>query len=218
MTLATAGSQGRMNRRTGYLLLGGVALVLVGLLLPREWYDALPKFEKQPPLPVKGVTLLQITLALEGLALIWLSTKFRGFTRLHASERLPRATELDESVSASTALRFLCAIVVFGLALRVVRLDADLWLDEITPTPKLRELAIRWIHAPFRDIFSGYELLAYMSYRALRRGYWCKELPTARRYPRSGNLPTKISGVRGNLQVSSSALKTCADTFNPRVG
>jgi dolichol-phosphate mannosyltransferase len=113
-------------------------------------------------------------------------------------------------------------------------------------TPKLRDLAIRFIHAPclslasgfhwtdstqgfraysrrmlidkkiapFRDIFSNYELLAYLSYRAPKLGYVCKELPTIRRYPAS-ETPTKISGVRGNLEVLKTLLKACVGRFNP---
>jgi dolichol-phosphate mannosyltransferase len=113
-------------------------------------------------------------------------------------------------------------------------------------TPKLRDLAIRFIHAPclsfasgfywtdstqgfraysrrmlidkkiapFRDIFSNYELLAYLSYRAPKLGYVCKELPTIRRYP-AGEIPTKIRGIRGNLGVLKALLKACLGRFNP---
>jgi glycosyltransferase involved in cell wall biosynthesis len=54
--------------------------------------------------------------------------------------------------------------------------------------------------APFRAVFSGYELLAYLSACAPRLGFRCVELPTARRYPK-GEVPTKISAVRGNLSI-----------------
>lgn len=67
---------------------------------------------------------------------------------------------------------------------------------------------------PFRNEFTTYELLAYMSYRAPRIGYRCLELPTARRYP-EGETPTKISGVRGNLSVLGILFKTALGRFNP---
>lgn len=99
-------------------------------------------------------------------------------------------------------------------------------------TPKSRDFAIRFIHAPmlslfsgfrwtdttqgfraysrkmlldtqiapFRDVFNTYELLAYLSCRAPKLGYHCLELPTIRRYPK-GEVPTKISGFRGNIAV-----------------
>lgn len=112
-------------------------------------------------------------------------------------------------------------------------------------TPKLREFAIRRIHAPmlslfsgfhwtdttqgfraysrkmlldpklapFRDVFSNYELLAYLSYRAPKLGYRCLELPTARRYPK-GEVPTKISSVRGNLAVFQVLVRACFGKYN----
>ncbi len=66
---------------------------------------------------------------------------------------------------------------------------------------------------PFRDIFSTYELLAYLSYRAPKLGYVCKELPTIRRYP-VGDVPTKISGIKGNLLVLTTLFKVCFGKFN----
>ena len=68
--------------------------------------------------------------------------------------------------------------------------------------------------APFRDVFAGYELLAYLSHRAPRLGFRCLELPTARRYP-VGEVPTKISSVRGNWQVMQVLLKACRGGYDP---
>ncbi|WP_321936397.1 glycosyltransferase family 2 protein [Paraburkholderia sp. J8-2] len=68
--------------------------------------------------------------------------------------------------------------------------------------------------APFRDVFSTYELLAYLSYRAPKLGYRCLELATARRYPK-GEVPTKISSVKGNLSVLQVLFKACFGAYNP---
>lgn len=113
-------------------------------------------------------------------------------------------------------------------------------------TPRSRDWAIRFIHAPmlslasgfrwtdttqgfraysrrflldprvapFRDVFVTYELLAYLSYRAPRLGFRCIELPSARRYPK-GEVPTKISSVRGNLSVLKVLVASCLGQFNP---
>lgn len=113
-------------------------------------------------------------------------------------------------------------------------------------TPKSRDFAIRFIHAPmlslfsgfkwtdttqgfraysrkmlldpkiapFRDVFSTYELLAYLSYRVPKLGYRCVELPTIRRYPK-GEVPTKISSFKGNLAVLQVLLKACRGAYNP---
>lgn len=68
--------------------------------------------------------------------------------------------------------------------------------------------------APFRDVFATYELLAYLSYRAPRLGYRCVELPTVRRYPK-GEIPTKISSIRGNLAVLKILFRACLGHYNP---
>lgn len=118
---------------------------------------------------------------------------------------------------------------------------------EAVNTPKSRDLAIRFIHAPllarssgfpwtdttqgfraysrrllldprvapFRHVFRGYELLAYLSYRAPRLGYRCVELPSARRYPK-GEVPSKISSVRGNLALLRVLIRACLGGYDPR--
>lgn len=68
--------------------------------------------------------------------------------------------------------------------------------------------------APFRDVFVAYELLAYLSYRAPRLGYRCIELPTIRRYPK-GEVPTKISSVRGNTSVFTVLIRACTGHYDP---
>ncbi|WP_397448292.1 glycosyltransferase family 2 protein [Pseudomonas sp. NA-150] len=68
--------------------------------------------------------------------------------------------------------------------------------------------------ALFRDVFVTYELLAYLSYRAPKLGYRCVELPTVRRYPK-GEVPTKISSVRGNLAVLRVLFRACLGFYNP---
>ncbi len=68
--------------------------------------------------------------------------------------------------------------------------------------------------APFRDVFAGYELLAYLSYRVPRLKYRCTEMATARRYPQ-GEVPTKISSVRGNLTVLQVLFRACFGRYDP---
>lgn len=68
--------------------------------------------------------------------------------------------------------------------------------------------------APFREVFSGYELLAYLSYRAPRLGFTCLEIGTSRRYPK-GEVPTKISAVKGNVTVLAVLFRACFGRYNP---
>ena len=119
----------------GMSLLLGLVLVLVGIFLPREWYDALPQREGQPTPPIKGVTLLQLSLVLEGLLVVWLSTRRWVFERSGEADRLPDETG-DHATDAATGALFpwlLAATVGLGLALRTFGIGSDLWLDEITP-------------------------------------------------------------------------------------
>ncbi len=68
--------------------------------------------------------------------------------------------------------------------------------------------------APFRAVFQDYELLAYLSCRAPRLGYRCRELPSTRRYPK-GPAPTKIRGLRGNLKMLATLVRACAGRLDP---
>ncbi|KPJ92281.1 MAG: glycosyl transferase family 2 [Gammaproteobacteria bacterium SG8_15] len=55
--------------------------------------------------------------------------------------------------------------------------------------------------AVFRDIFNGYELHYYLAIQAAKLGFNCIEIPVTRKYPAQGKTPTKISPIKGNLQV-----------------
>lgn len=108
-----------------------------------------------------------------------------------------------------------------GLAIRLVHAPALSWASGFHWTDTTqgfraysRRLLLDPRIAPFRDVFSGYELLAYLSYRAPRLGYRCVELPTTRRYP-PGKVPTKINGVRGNLLLLAVLFRACAGRYNP---
>ena len=54
---------------------------------------------------------------------------------------------------------------------------------------------------PLRDIFMGYELLAYLSVRANQLGMKSCEIPVKRIYPKGEKTPTKISKWSGNINL-----------------
>nr|AYQ75706.1 glycosyltransferase family 2 protein [Cohnella candidum] len=68
---------------------------------------------------------------------------------------------------------------------------------------------------PFRDVFNLYELLAYMSVKAPRLGYPTIEIPVTRRYPDSGEVPTKISHFRGNLLLLRTLFHLFTGAYEP---
>lgn len=67
--------------------------------------------------------------------------------------------------------------------------------------------------AIFRPVFCGYSLLMYLSLRAPQLGFRAVEVGTARIYP-GGVVPTKISGLRGNLTLLAELLRVLAGRFD----
>ncbi len=67
---------------------------------------------------------------------------------------------------------------------------------------------------PLRDIFVTYELLAYLSVRASQLGLKACEIPVRREYPKKGKTPTKISFVKGNMNLMKILLKNMKGDYN----
>ncbi|RXH19841.1 glycosyltransferase family 2 protein [Bradyrhizobium guangzhouense] len=70
--------------------------------------------------------------------------------------------------------------------------------------------------APFRNVFTHYELLFYLTVRAGQLGYRVTELPVERRYPAGEKTPTKISGFAGRIQMLRQLFAAALGRFNPR--
>ncbi len=68
--------------------------------------------------------------------------------------------------------------------------------------------------APFRDVFSSYELHYYLAIRAARLGFRVCETPVTRAYP-PGKTPTKIRGLRGNLSILRTLWRACRHRYDP---
>lgn len=67
---------------------------------------------------------------------------------------------------------------------------------------------------PFRDIFVGYELLAYLSVRACQLKMRVCEIPVTRAYPRTGKIPTKISAIHGNVDLLLILIRNLTGRYN----
>lgn len=69
---------------------------------------------------------------------------------------------------------------------------------------------------PFRDIFTGYNLLFYLSVRAGRLGFKICEIPVERRYPGPGEkTPTKITGPAAYGRLLIETWKAAVGRYNP---
>jgi hypothetical protein len=71
---------------------------------------------------------------------------------------------------------------------------------------------------PLRDIFAGYELLAYLSTRAARLGFRVCEVPVARVYPQKSAVPTKIEGIQGHMELFRVLIANALGRYNPPAG
>lgn len=68
---------------------------------------------------------------------------------------------------------------------------------------------------PFREEFTAYELHYYLAIRAARLGFTVLEVPVTRAYPDYGPVPTKISGMRGNMKVLRTLWRAFRHSWDP---
>ncbi len=121
------------STRTAYFAAAAISAA-IAVFIPTHWYDTIPR----PPdhlLPFSGLMLLRGILLVESLALILMGmTRFR-LPRLSYDERTLMGERRSEAfdIDAGTAWTIVGFATIAGLALRVYRLDQDLWLDEIGP-------------------------------------------------------------------------------------
>ena len=99
----------------------------------------------------------------------------------------------------------------------LVSLGAHQWFTDTTNAYRAysREYLTPPDVRPLRDVFGGYELLAYLSIRATQLGLKACEVPVTRAYPATGKTPTKISGFKGNSDLMKVLLNARAGKYIP---
>ena len=99
----------------------------------------------------------------------------------------------------------------------LVSLAAHQWFTDTTNAYRAysREYLTHPDVRPLRDVFEGYELLAYLSIRATQLGLRACEVPVTRAYPATGKTPTKITGFKGNSDLLKVLLNAMAGKYNP---
>lgn len=99
----------------------------------------------------------------------------------------------------------------------LVSLGAHQWFTDTTNAYRAysREYLTHPDVRPLRDVFVGYELLAYLSIRATQLGMKACEVPVTRAYPATGKTPTKITGFKGNSDLMKILLNALAGKYNP---
>jgi dolichol-phosphate mannosyltransferase len=68
---------------------------------------------------------------------------------------------------------------------------------------------------PFRNIFTAYELLFYLTVRAGQVGMKVCEVGVRRSYPRGEAVPTKIAGFSGKIAILRQLLRAASGAFRP---
>ncbi|WP_159351159.1 hypothetical protein [Roseomonas harenae] len=71
---------------------------------------------------------------------------------------------------------------------------------------------------PFREVFSDYALLFYLTIRAGQLGDRTAEFPVSWRYPAKGKTPTKIFGLSGRFAMIRELLDLVRGACNPPRG
>lgn len=98
----------------------------------------------------------------------------------------------------------------------IISLTAGHWYTDTTNA--YRGYSRRYLEhpdvQPLRDIFMGYELLAYLSVRADQLGLKGCEIPVSRIYPKGEETPTKISKLGGNLDLIKILVKNLFSQYN----
>ena len=98
----------------------------------------------------------------------------------------------------------------------IISLTARKWFTDTTNA--YRGYSIKYLKdervKPLREIFKGYELLAYLSVRATQIGLKACEIPVTRAYPKTGKTPTKISFFKGNNELLKILFKNLFGGYN----
>jgi dolichol-phosphate mannosyltransferase len=140
---------------------------------------------------------------------LFIETLDQGYDYIQGSRFVAGGQAIRTPLQRLLAIRFIHA--------PLLSLGARYWLTDTTNG--FRGYSRRYLLdprvQPFRDIFTRYELLAYLTVRASQLGLKVREIPVRREYPASGEVPTKISHVRGNLLLIQTIGHTLLGRYNP---
>lgn len=131
-----------------------------------------------------------------------------GFDYVQGSRFIKGAREVNTPFLRVVGIRFLHA--------PLLSLAAGYWYTDTTNGFRAysRKYLMHPLVKPFRKIFNNYELIFYLTARANRLKLKTKEIPVDRIYPK-GKIPTKITGLKGNLDLLITVLKIIVNAYNP---
>lgn len=131
-----------------------------------------------------------------------------GYDHVQGSRNIPGGRAINTPWSRHLAVKYLHAPLI-SLAAGFRYTDTTNGFRAYS-----RRLLLDERVAPFRDVFSGYELHYYLAIQAARLGFHVCETPVTRAYP-PGKPPTKIRGFRGNLMILRTLWRACRHHYDP---
>ena len=132
-----------------------------------------------------------------------------GYDLIQGSRFIPGGKAINTPFSRYWAVRLIHA--------PVISLAARHWFTDTTNAYRgySRAYLTHPLVKPLRDVFVGYELLAYLSVRATQLGLKACEVPVERAYPRNEPTPTKIKGLQGNTNLLKILFAALRGKYNP---
>ena len=132
-----------------------------------------------------------------------------GYDLVQGSRFIPGGHAINTPKTRYAAVRLIHAPIISAAAHQ--------WFTDTTNAYRAysREYLTHPDVQPLRDVFMGYELLAYLSIRATQLGLRACEVPVTRAYPASGKTPTKISGFKGNSNLLQVLFAAATGKYNP---
>ena len=132
----------------------------------------------------------------------------QGYDFVQGSRFIKGGKAINTPIIRYLAVRFLHA--------PIISLTAGKWYTDTTNAYRaysakyLTDIRVQ----PLRDIFQGYELLAYLSVRATQIDLKACEIPVTREYPKQGKVPTKISFFKGNKELLCTLFNNLLRKYN----
>lgn len=132
-----------------------------------------------------------------------------GYDLVQGSRFIKGGKAVNTPISRWLAVRFVHA--------PVISLAARHWFTDTTNAYRAYSRAYLTHPAvqPLREVFVGYELLAYLSVRATQLGFKACEVPVERAYPKAEPTPTKIKGFKGNSNLLKILFAALAGRYDP---
>lgn len=133
----------------------------------------------------------------------------QGFDYIQGSRYIKGGKAINTPLEREIANRYLFAPILI-LAARKMVTDASNGFRAHS-----RKLLLDKRLELFREVFSNYEILFYVTARAHQLGFKTIEIPVTRSYPPAGKTPTKIVGFGKKFAVLLMAIKAAMGFYNP---